>query len=267
MEIPFDRWYDAIFIRRSRRQFINKPISDNLLERMERTCNEFKPFDSVRTILINQSSDAIFRGAIGKYGKIKDAPSTIAFVGVKNDPHINEKIGYTGEGVILEATSLGLSTCWVAGFFRPEIVSEIIGISEDERVFAVSPLGYSPEKWTFEEKLMTGFGSSHRRKSLKELIIGSSDNHLSTRIETILEAARLAPSAVNRQPWRFSIESDGLIVSTDNTNDTFNISKRLDCGIAMLHMEVASLKCGVKGYWKFLRPPKVAKFFLNTQGA
>lgn len=264
MVIPFNRWYNAIFTRRSRRQFINNPISTQLLEEMERICNEFKPFDEVRAILIKQPSNDIFKGFLGKYGKIKDAPSVIAFVGIKNDPFINEKIGYTGEGVILEATALGLSTCWVAGFFRPEIVSKIIKISKDERVFAVSPLGYSPEKWTFEEKLMTGFGSSHKRKPLRELLLEMDDSKLTIPIKTILEAARLAPSAVNRQPWRFSVESDGLVVLTDNTNDTFNISKRLDCGIAMLHMEVASLKCGiVKRYWEFFRPPKVAKLFLD----
>jgi hypothetical protein len=36
--------------------------------------------------------------------------------------------------------------------------------------------------------------------------------------------------------------------------------KRLDCGIAMLHIEVASLNCGVKGKRQLLESPQVAKF-------
>ncbi|MCX7913838.1 MAG: nitroreductase family protein [Thermodesulfovibrionales bacterium] len=264
MEIPFERWYEAIFIRRSRRQFINKPLPTHLFEQLKEICLKFKPFNGVKSILINQSTDSIFRGAIGKYGRIKNAPLSVAFIGNKDDPYINEKVGYTGEGIILEATAMGLSTCWVAGFFRPQIVAEIVGISNDERVFAVSPIGYSSEKLTFEEKIMTVFGKTHKRKPLSELIIGFQNNSLSGFIKTILDSARLAPSAVNRQPWRFTIESDGILVSTDNTRDSFNISKRLDCGIAMLHIEVASLKCGIRGHWQFFEPPKVAKFFFNT---
>jgi hypothetical protein len=40
----------------------------------------------------------------------------------------------------------------------------------------------------------------------------------------------------------------------------WGISKRLDCGIAMLHIEVAALDCGVKGKWELLEAPRVAKF-------
>ena len=36
--------------------------------------------------------------------------------------------------------------------------------------------------------------------------------------------------------------------------------KRLDCGIAMLHIEVAALNCGVKGKWELLASPQVARF-------
>ncbi|MFY9814814.1 MAG: nitroreductase family protein [Dehalococcoidales bacterium] len=61
-----------------------------------------------------------------------------------------------------------------------------------------------------------------------------------------IEAARLAPSAVNRQPWGFNIESDGITVFVRTSNPEFNVSKRLDCGIAMLHVEVAALNFGRK---------------------
>jgi hypothetical protein len=34
----------------------------------------------------------------------------------------------------------------------------------------------------------------------------------------------------------------------------------LDCGIAMLHIEVAALNAGMKGKWEFLKSPQVARF-------
>lgn len=264
MEIPFDRWYKAIFQRRSRRQFETKQIDPSLFEKLNLVCNEFKPFPEARAILLSPFPERIFKGVVGKYGQIKDAPSCIIFVGKKDDPFINEKIGYTGEGIILEATTLGLATCWVAGFFRADVAAESAQISENERVFAVSPVGYASEKWTFEEKVMSVFGRSHKRKPLNELIDDYSNKNSDVElIKAILEAARLAPSAVNRQPWRFKIEQNGITISTDNLNDTFKISKRLDCGIAMLHIEVACLKHRIEGYWQFLEAPKVAKYRFN----
>ncbi len=261
MEIPFDRWYDAIFYRRSRRQFERRQIEPRLLDKLNLVCNEFRPFPEARAILLNQSPEKVFKGAIGKYGQIKDAPSCIVFIGSKDDPFINEKIGYTGEGIILEATAMNLATCWVAGFFRPEAAAEAAQIGKNEKVFAVSPVGYVSDKWTFEEKVMSGFGRSHKRKPLNELINSYQEGMLSTAtIKTILEAARLAPSAVNRQPWRFNIEASRITISTDNLNDTYKISKRLDCGIAMLHMEVTALKLGVNGKREFQKPPQVASY-------
>lgn len=260
MEIPFNRWFEAIPHRRSRRQFDNRQIDSGLFSKLLAVCNEFRPFPEARAVLLSQSPDNVFKGAIGKYGKIKGAPSFIAFIGRTDDPHLNEKTGYTGEGVILEAAALGLATCWVAGFFNPKNAAGAAQIEANERVLAVSPVGYAIEKWTLEEKIMSVFGRSHRRKSLAQLINGYRENVRIESIKTILESARLAPSAVNRQPWRFNIEDDGITISTDNLKDTFDISKRLDCGIAMLHMEVASLRCGIKGRWIFLKAPDVAKY-------
>lgn len=260
MAIPFDRWYDAIFQRRSRRQFEKRQIDSGILERLDSVCNEFRPFPGARAVLLNQSPDNVFKGAIGKYGKIKDAPSCIVFIGSADDAYTNEKTGFIGEGIILEATALGLATCWVAGFFRPQVAAEVAEISVNEKVLAVSPVGYAIENWTLEEKIMSGFGRSHRRKPLNELITGFHENMLNESIKTILEAARLAPSAVNRQPWRFKIETDGITISTDNIRDTFSISKRLDCGIAMLHIEIAASRCGITGKWEFLKAPQVAKY-------
>jgi len=66
-------------------------------------------------------------------------------------------------------------------------------------------------------------------------------------IISALEAARMAPSAVNRQPWRFSVEEDDSIkISVDSFRDPYRISKRLDCGIAMVHIEVGAGHIGRK---------------------
>jgi nitroreductase len=257
---PFPRWYEAIWQRRSRRLFYTRPVYPRILEHLNTFCNEFRPFKEARAVLVNKSPEKVFKGILANYGKIRGAPAFIAFVGNIIDPHIHEKIGYTGEGVILEATALNLGTCWVGVSFRPETAASLTFIGRNEKVFAVTPVGYAMEKWSFEEKVMTGFGRTHKRKALRDLVTGMNNNELPAWIKKALEAASEAPSAVNRQPWRFYVEPDSITISVDNLSDTYKIPKRLDCGIAMLHIEIVSLNHDIQGEWEFLEPPDVARF-------
>jgi hypothetical protein len=78
-----------------------------------------------------------------------------------------------------------------------------------------------------------------------------------------LAAARLAPSAYNRQPWRFQLEPDSITVSAADLRYDFGFSVRLDCGIAMMHIEVAALDSGAHGMWEPLESPHVAKFIVS----
>jgi len=211
-------------------------------------------------VLVTESPDKVFKGAIGPYGKIKGAPAFIAFIGNIESHYVQEQVGYTGEGIILEAEALHLATCWVAGFFRPKVAASLAGTSESERVLAVTPVGYATKRKSVEEELMTGFGLTHRRRPLSGLVTGLEESEWPQWIRTTLEAARLAPSAVNRQPWRFHVEPDSITVSVNRLGREFGLSKRLCCGIAMLHIEVATLNYGRRGKWEFLEAPQVARF-------
>jgi len=260
MEVPFSRWYEVISRRRSRRRFSNRPIEPAALENMEHVCRDFRPFPCVRAVLVTESPEQVFKGAIGPYGKIKGTHSFVAFIGDTSDHNVNEKLGYLGEGIILEATALYLDTCWVGGFFRPDIVSRLVNTTKNERVFAITPVGYVETQQSLEERAMTGFGLTHRRKPLSALVTGLPAGDWPEWARHALEASRLAPSALNRQPWRFHVEKDNIMVSIDHQGREFNISKRLDCGIAMMHIEVAALESGLQGKWAFLESPNVARF-------
>lgn len=265
MDIPFSRWYSVVQRRRSRRRFNpNQPIESSSLADLERVCKEFTPFPHVRAYLMNKPTKDIFKGIVGGYGKVSGAPAFIAFIGDMRAPNVQEEAGYTGEGIILEATALGLNTCWVAGFFKPESVASLVEIKGYEQVLAVTPVGYASGFESLGERLMTGFGLTHRRLPLSKLISGHPVDSLPEWAKGSLEAARLAPSAVNRQPWGFIIQDDGITVFVRTKGPEFNVSKRLDCGIAMLNLEVAASSFGIKGYWEFLKSPHVAKFIVHS---
>lgn len=261
MEVPFTRWYPAIEKRRSRRHFdASQPIEPEKLLALDTVCKTFVPFPGARACLITGQVKEIFKGIIGSYGKIKDAAACVAFIGNMDSASVQEEVGYTGEGVILEATVLGLNTCWVAGFFKPEVVASLVEIKSNERVLAVTPVGYTRKLESFEEKLMTGFGRTHQRAPISRLINSPDRDSLPEWIKTSVQAARLAPSAVNRQPWGFDVQDGSISVYVRTGGPEFNVSKRLDCGISMLHIEVAALNCGVRGDWQFLTTPRVARF-------
>ena len=261
MDIPFSRWYSVVQRRRSRRHFDpNQPIESSSLAALDRVCREFMPFPHARAYLVSKPAKDIFKGIVGGYGKVSGAPAFIAFIGDMRAPSVQEEVGYTGEGIILEATALGLNTCWVGGFFRPESAASLVEIKDNERVLAVTPVGYASRFESLVERLMTGFGLTHRRLSLSKLVGEWRVDNLPEWVRASLEAARLAPSAVNRQPWGFNVEDDGITVFVRTRGPEFNVSKRLDCGIAMLHIEVAALSSGVKGDWKLLEAPRVGWF-------
>ena len=265
MEIPASRWYRVIEKRRSRRRFDTRPLASKLLSHINSVCNDFRPFSNARAVFVTDKPETVFKGAIGPYGKVKGASAFVAFIGNMENPNIHEQVGYTGEGIILEAEAMNLATCWVAGFFRRKVVESLIRISENERVMAITPIGYATREQSLEERFMTGFGLTHKRKKLSGLVTGLDESEWPQWIKFSLEAARLAPSAVNRQPWRFHIEPDSITVSVNVMKREYGISKRLCCGIAMLHIETAALNYGMKGHWEFLKQPQVAKYTIYAK--
>ena len=262
MDLPVERWYSAIFKRRSRRTYLSKPVDGEKLERLEDVCRNFRPFPGARSELVLNSPEPVFKGLVGRYGRVNGAPHYIAFIGAMDAPQVQEATGYMGEGIILEATALGLGTCWVGGFFRPDAVRRDMPLADNERVLSVTPVGYPVPREDLSERLIEGLAGSRRRKSLMELVLEGSPAGWPGKA---LEAAQRAPSARNRQPWRFRVQDGSIMVSEDGKPSLSSISKRLDCGIAMLHLELGGRAAGVDGTWEFLKSPDVARF-VSTSG-
>jgi nitroreductase len=268
MDIPFSRWHEVIARRRSRRRFDpGRRIAPETLAALDKVCNEFTPFAHARARLVTESAETVFKGIVGSYGKIRGTPAFIAFVGSMDDPFVQEKVGYMGEGIILEATALGLDTCWVGGFFRPEIAGVLVEVGGNERVLAVTPVGYARGFESWEEKLMTRFNRSHNRLPLSKLARGLPSAKWPDWVKISLEAARLAPSATNRQPWGFDVQENSITVFVRTGGPEFSVSKRLDCGIAMLHLEIAAGDRGRRGQWEFLPSPQVGRLMIHSQSA
>ncbi|MFW9789416.1 MAG: nitroreductase family protein [Candidatus Thorarchaeota archaeon] len=256
MELPVDSWYDAIFLRHSHRRYSGELPEDDLVAKIEQVCNEFRPFSGARAVFVRDSGKDVFKGAIGEFFyKVKETPFYIAFIGDMGVSNVQATMGYLGEGVILEATVLGLNTCWVGGFYRRESVLKHVDLKGKEQVLGITPIGYSKN-----ERDRVGVSTKpYRRRSLDSLVLSGAVDDIDW-ARPALEAARVAPSATNRQPWRFGIDEGSITVSVDSKRGEFRISRRLDCGIAMLHLELGARSFGVHGDWEFLEHPGVARY-------
>ncbi len=251
-DAPVREWLDAIKTRHSRRSYDGDPVSSDTLDSLEEFCASFRPSPVARAVLVREAPADIFTGIVGSYGRVTGAPSAIAFVGTIGAPGVDMSIGYTGEGIVLEATRLGLGTCWIGGFFKAARVSEILQLGGGERAFAVSPLGTPADVFSGFEKAVKTVKTVQGtpRKSAEEIAPGYTSWVPWARAG--VEVARLAPSAINRQPWRFRYEDGRVICAFDGAETAQRISKKLDCGIAMLHFEMGARGAGVEGTWERL---------------
>lgn len=198
-------------------------------------------------VVISEPSSDVFTGIVGGYGKIRGAAHVIAVIADESHSTSHAHAGYLGEAAILEATALGLDTCWVGGFFDLRKVDRMIDTSPGERVVCVSPVGFAHDAYSGTERVMRGMAAAHRRKPLETIAAGVTEWPPWAR--SAAECVRIAPSAVNRQPWRLRLDDGALIVSRDSNLETPKVTKALDCGIAMLHAELGALAAGVQGCW------------------
>jgi len=264
MELPVERWYEAIHHRHSWRSYQEIPVEPEKLDRLKEVCAALSG-PGARARISLKNIDNIFRGLVASYGKVTGAPAYAAFIGDQQDPNIFEKTGYLGEGIVLEAVALGLSTCWVGMTFHAESVAEDVKIEPHERVLAISPIGYHTAEPSQSDRLMRFMARHHKREPLEKLCREFADQACPLWVRDAVEAARLAPSAANRQPWRFHFSENSVTITVDHRRDSHGISKRLDCGVAMMHVELGARHAGVTGSWEYLEAPEVARYTIDRQ--
>jgi hypothetical protein len=108
----------------------------------------------------------------------------------------------------------------------------------------MSPIGYQADKMGVKEVLMRKGVKADTRFDFSELFFKGDFNTPLTQDEAkecgillALEAVRLAPSAVNKQPWRIIIDNNLIYFYKKpliKNNRAFDVEK-VDLGIAMNH--------------------------------
>ena len=168
--------------------------------------------------------------------------------------YAEEAFGYSFEKIVLFAESIGVGTTWIAGTMNRDAFERAMEVAEGEVMPCVSPVGYAANKMSFRETMMRKGIKADSRNGFEELFFDGSFNTPLTEekagaLKGALEAMRLAPSAVNRQPWRVVVSGDKAHFYKKQSKgfvsaDGWDIQK-IDIGIALCHFELAANESGI----------------------
>jgi len=127
-----------------------------------------------------------------------------------------ENIGFLFQQMDLYLQTLGLGVCWLGmGRMNPKTATAVAGMK------FVIMLAFGHPRGDQLRHDLKGF----KRKSMEQI---------TDKPDPRLEPARLAPSAVNSQPWFFAHEGETIHVWCSKKGS------RLDAGIALAHLYVAN---------------------------
>lgn len=220
---------EAMDERRSRRLYSSQPIEPAVVTRLLEFIEAYNA-ESGMSIRFVEDGSAAFSSFRKSYGLFSGVRSLLVLAGPEQEPHLKEKAGYYGEKLVLQATMLGLGTCWVGGTFDSKHIQE--QLSMGEALVGVIPIGYV-ETLSFKEKMVHQMVAG-KSKSVEQLL--QSESKVPSNILDGIKAAQKAPSAANKQPVRFQYINEILTVYT-NDDGKFNL---VDLGIVKAHFELAA---------------------------
>ncbi|GMQ61551.1 nitroreductase family protein [Vallitalea maricola] len=139
--------------------------------------------------------------------------------------------GYIMEKNILGMTRMNIGTCWLGGTFNKKF---FCGESKMGNKIVPAVIAYGAYESKRKDK-------ARKRKGFEEIIFDKElGNSLSISRDDVLydayEAVRLAPSALNKQPWRL-VKKDNIIRFYQNTKSVEMNLGNIDMGIGMAHFE------------------------------
>jgi len=209
---------EAIRNRHSVRSYTDQKIGDDTLAALQAEINACNSESELNIQIITNEPDA-FGGFMAHYGKFSGVKNYIALVG-KKSADIEERAGYYGERIVLKAGQLGMNTCWVALTFSKRKSKYVVG--KDEKLVCVIAIGYGVTQ-----------GVPHKNKPMESLC--KTDGNMPDWFRSGMEAALLAPTALNQQKFLFT-----LIDNVVKAEITGGINSKIDLGIVKYHFEVGA---------------------------
>ena len=217
---------EAISARHSVRKYTDKDIPADIIAALQDKIAECNKVGNLNIQLVLNETRA-FTGMLS-YGQFSGVKNYFVMVGKKGD-NLDERVGYYGEQLVLLAQTMGLNTCWVGLSYRK--VPEAYNVGKDEKLACMIAVGYGETQ-----------GVGHKIKTVEQ--VSNASDITPSWFKRGVEAALLAPTAVNQQ--KFSFEYFGMKDSRHivKANKGFSMVgyTHMDLGIAKYHFELAAGK-------------------------
>lgn len=218
---------EAILARHSVRAYKEEPLTEDVVKVLENEISQVNQKSKLHIQLILNEPKA-FQGTLAKYGMFRNVSNYLVVAGKKAED-LDERVGYYGEYLVLLAQTLGLNTCWV-GLSYTKVPGTYV-LDEGEKIACYIAIGYGETQ-----------GTNHKIKTIEQ--VSNVSERTPLWFKKGVEAALLAPTAVNQQ--KFSFEYVGMKDGHHLVHAKKGFSligyTQMDMGIAKYHFEIGAGK-------------------------
>ena len=215
---------EAIKERHSVRRYVDHPIEEEKVRVLQDAIAKINSATGLNVQLVLEEPRA-FASGVWKYGQFAGVRNYFVMAGPKGR-EAEEAVGYHGEALVLLAQTLGLRTCWVGLTYTK--TPGAFTLRPGDTLHCVISLGYGEND-----------GVQHPLRPAEEFYETSAGTAAPPEwFLRGIEAARLAPTAINQQKFRFSLRGPRTVRAVP----LFSMVgyTRIDLGIAKYHFELAA---------------------------
>lgn len=221
--------YEAIFVRKSVRNYVKEPLPakvlEGIIEQFDHISGLFGGIETELVILDNIQGQHKFLGMLGV-----NAPYYLLLYSEEKDRAMMNA-GYLMEQISLYLYTQGIGNC----FLGVPILKKTYRVRGEKKLMSVLAFGIA--KGSCHRKHMDA-----KRLELNDLCVFKEAPR--QWMKQLLEAARMAPSALNTQPWRFVVFDNRIhVFSKKHAVDRLGKWDELNFGIMFSNMQVVAEEC------------------------
>ena len=209
--------------RHSVRQYLDRPLPEELIGQLRRAADAVNEECGTSIQLVVDEPRA-FRGFRSRASAFQNVRNYFALIGPEFK-QLDQLLGYAGEKLVLDCQAAGLNTCWVGASYK--MVKEQYQIVLGQKLAAVIAVGYGADA-----------GKPHQ--SISPEAAAPQYESAPTWFRNAVDAALLAPTALNRQKFRFKLLDDVDGVPQVKATTKRGPFTQMDLGIAQLHFEIGA---------------------------
>lgn len=224
---------ETIRERHSVREYDGKPLARVEFDALGAVVRECARESSLDIQLVGDNPEVF--NVIARFGLIRGCRTHVAFVvddAKARDVAADETIGYWGQKIVLAAQDMGLNTCWCALCSRKK--SRAV-VAPGKKIRLIIAVGHGKTQ-----------GFPRKTKSV-EALSSVECAKAPAWFAAAMEAAQLAPTAMNNQNFKITLLSDGRTVRIDAPQSGLNA---IDQGIVRRNFEIAANESGADWHWE-----------------